>query len=75
MPVRSPPKSNGAFDYAIVTDFQTGAAKAAPAGKILAHNSVRHASMLAKQGAKGFGFLPLNRRDYGSFASVVGVWI
>jgi hypothetical protein len=47
--------SKDTFDYAIVTD-RTGAAKAAPDGKILAHNSVRPASGLTKQGAKGFRF-------------------
>ena len=50
------PVSDGTFDYAIVTDRQTGAAKAAPVDKILAHNSVRPASALTKQGAKGFRF-------------------
>jgi hypothetical protein len=47
--------SKGILEYAIVTD-RTGAAKAPPAGQILAHNAVPPASAQTKQGAKGFRF-------------------
>ena len=43
------------ISYEIVTD-RTGAAKAAPDGKILVHNRIQPASARTRQGAKGFRF-------------------
>ena len=67
--------SKGILEYAIVTD-RTGAAKAAPPGQILAHNTVPPPPRRRSKVPRASGFSPPSRRDYGSFVIAAGgrIW-